>query len=154
MTHSSINERLKILVNTLDLKIRTFSHEINVSEATTRNYLDRGSKPSSEYLEKIVRRFERVNPIWLLTGDGEILLNQTAEERAIYNTSKNGSVNSIGTNHGTASQSHSSGMAAGEKPPGDLEVENERLRQENSRLLSQLADKERIILLLEMQLKK
>jgi transcriptional regulator with XRE-family HTH domain len=71
VTQNNINQRLKILIEQLEMSIRAFSNALDVSESTTRNYLERGTKPSSDYLEKIVRHFNRVNPTWLLIGDGE-----------------------------------------------------------------------------------
>lgn len=57
---------------------RAFSAKLEVSDANTRNYLDRGSKPNSDYLEKVIRNFESVNPTWLLLGEGEIFLPSTS----------------------------------------------------------------------------
>ncbi len=53
------------------MSIRAFSSAIGVSDTNTRNYLSKGTKPNSDYLEGILRHFNRVNPTWLLLGEGE-----------------------------------------------------------------------------------
>jgi len=56
------------------MDIRTFSQALDVAETTTRNYLNRGTKPGIEYLEKISKSFSVANMHWLITGNGEPLL--------------------------------------------------------------------------------
>lgn len=74
MLQETINERIKFLIEALGMSVRGFSLEIGSSDTNTRNYLDRGSKPGADYLERIVRRFDAVNGTWLLTGLGEPFL--------------------------------------------------------------------------------
>ena len=152
MPESTINQRLKILIDALGLKVRTFSTTLEVSEATTRNYLDRGSKPGADYLQKIVERFERANIMWLLTGLGEPLLpnsGETSEPSVPYQ--KNISGNVVGSNRGTMSQSiiHGSHGSSVEEWSEQSKEAFAALMRENELLRSQLADKERIIQLLE-----
>lgn len=75
----SVNERIKILIKALSLNPRSFSEYIGAKEATTRSYLDRGSKPSSDYLELIARAIVNINTNWLLTGEGEPFKNTMSE---------------------------------------------------------------------------
>lgn len=58
---------------------RSFSIRIGANDGTTRMYIDRGSKPSSDYLEKIVRSIDGVNANWLLTGEGEMFTTDLNE---------------------------------------------------------------------------
>ncbi|GAB2540175.1 S24 family peptidase [Rufibacter soli] len=53
------------------MNINSFSKYVGVNEGTTRNYIDRGSKPGIEYLEKVFRSVEGLNASWLLTGEGD-----------------------------------------------------------------------------------
>jgi hypothetical protein len=78
MSQETINERIKFLIEALGMSVRGFSLEIGSSDTNTRNYLDRGSKPGADYLERIVRRFEAINGTWLLTGLGEPFLSNPA----------------------------------------------------------------------------
>ena len=147
MAQGSINQRLKILIESLDLSTRGFSKAIGVSDTNTRNYLDRGSKPNSDYLEKIMRRFERVNSQWLLLGQGEMFLSSS--EPASFQQ-KNSGGNNIGQNTGTGTvtQTHNRDTSS------ELQQQLDAARREIELLKSQLGDKDRIIQLLEMQLKK
>lgn len=129
------------------MSTRAFSSALDISEATTRNYLERGTKPSADYLEKVVRHFSRVNPTWLLTGEGPMFLDEGSNSSD--NSQKNigtNNVGNIGTNNGTA-MVHYTTLSDCEK---DLNAAQERIVL----LSSQLQDKERIIQLLELQLKK
>ena len=95
MAQTTINERLKILIELLGMSARAFSSAIGSGDTNTRNYLDRGSKPGADYLEKIVRRFETVNSVWLLTGDGEPILSEKPEA----GTTQTGNFNQAGTSN-------------------------------------------------------
>jgi hypothetical protein len=142
MPESTINQRLKILIDALGMKVRTFSTALEISEATTRNYLDRGSKPGADYLQKILERFERANITWLLTGIGEPLLpksGEASEPRSISQKNISGG-QTIGVVHGTATQNQYT-MAECEKDLASA-------RKEIALLTSQLADKERTIQIL------
>jgi hypothetical protein len=68
----SINERLSFLLKTLKLSARAFSESIGEKPTITQNYVGtRNSMPGADYLEKVLKRFESINPAWLLMGDGE-----------------------------------------------------------------------------------
>jgi len=54
------------------MNVLSFSNYIGVSDGTTRMYTTRGSKPGSDYLEKIILANDRINIEWLLTGKGEM----------------------------------------------------------------------------------
>lgn len=54
------------------MNVLSFSKYIGVSDGTTRMYTTRGSKPGSDYLQKIILANERINIEWLLTGKGEM----------------------------------------------------------------------------------
>jgi hypothetical protein len=67
-----INERLSFLLKTLKLSARAFSELIGEKPTITQNYVGtRNSMPSADYLEKVLKQFDSINPAWLLLGDGE-----------------------------------------------------------------------------------
>jgi DNA-binding transcriptional regulator YiaG len=105
MEQVPIGERLKILMTALGLKVRPFAQTLAVSETTVRNYTERGSKPSSEFLENIITHFEDTNPVFLLTGKGEPLLKGRDSQASHI---KNNYGNSVGSNNkgGTVTQHH------------------------------------------------
>lgn len=79
MNQSTINERLKFLIDNSGLSVRAFSAAVGVTDTNTRNYIDRGSKPNSDFLGKLLRRFHDINPTWLLLGEGEPFVSQPAD---------------------------------------------------------------------------
>jgi hypothetical protein len=149
----TINQRLKILIKSLGLSVRAFSNTLDVPESSTRNYLDKGTKLNSEYLEKIAHHFKSANLNWLITGEGEPVINagQMAEPAAPY--TKNNSGNVAGTNRGTMTQSISHGSGRSSIEPWSAETKEKfaALQRENELLKSQLEDKERTIQILLKQ---
>jgi hypothetical protein len=141
---TSINQRLKILIKALGMPISAFSRALDVPEATTRNYTNRGSTPGHDYLERITSQFEQVNPTWLLTGHGEMLLNQTAEPQATYQKITGGNVVGQNTGTGRVTQTHQADASTA--------AELAALRREVALLSSQVQDKDLIIDLLRGQL--
>jgi predicted transcriptional regulator len=75
-TEETINDRLRFLLGLFNMKAGQFSRELGISETTVRNYVDRTSKPSSDVIEKIVKRYTNVNLEWLVTGLGPPLLDR------------------------------------------------------------------------------
>jgi hypothetical protein len=104
MSQTPVGQRLKILIESLNMDVRTFSQALDVAETTTRNYLNRGTKPGTEYLEKISNSFSVANMHWLITGNGEPLLGGSSQVSHI----KNNYGNSVGSNNkgGTVTQHH------------------------------------------------
>ena len=79
-----MKERLTNLIEALGMNINSFSKHIGVAEGTTRMYIDRGSKPKSDYMEKVFRAIENLNPRWWLTGEGEMfLLNEKPDHTSV-----------------------------------------------------------------------
>lgn len=83
MGQDAINQRLKILIEALGMNIRSFSKKLGVSDSTTRNYIDKGSKPPADYIAQVASSIERINPAWLLLGKGEMFLTGTPEVQVL-----------------------------------------------------------------------
>lgn len=96
---TTIAERLNFLIGHYKMSVRAFSSAIGATDTNTRNYIDRGSKPNSEYLEKLLRRFNDINPSWLLLGEGEPFLPGTSTTTNTANIKNN---SGIGINNGNA----------------------------------------------------
>lgn len=94
MTQETIGQRIKFLTTSLNLSVRKFAQMLDVSETNIRNYIDKGTKPSSDVLEKILLQFPLVNIAWLLTGRGEPLLSEPENS-----TTQTGDFNQAGTNN-------------------------------------------------------
>jgi transcriptional regulator with XRE-family HTH domain len=156
MLQETIGQRLKFLMESLNLKVRTFAGVLDVSETNIRNYLNRDSKPSSDVLERIVRHYPEVNTLWLITGEGEPFLpqlNDGVTQTGNFNQAGSGNIqkikgnkgNVVGTNNG--GQVSQLGLQA--EGPDDAELLKAMIEQ----LRSQLADKERTIQILLSQAK-
>jgi transcriptional regulator with XRE-family HTH domain len=148
MSEMPMSERLKILIPGLGLKVGTFARAMGVSDTNVRNYLDRGSKPSSEFLEKLVQTFDTINPAWLLTGKGEPFLHESgnsSEPRGIYQ--KNISGGGVGVNQGTNTTNNYS-MADCEKERDSYKAERDKAFAENELLRQLLTAKDETIALL------
>lgn len=147
-TQESINERIKFLIEKLGMSVRGFSAELGVSDTNTRNYIDRGSKPNSDYLQRLLRRFDSINPLWLLLGDGEPFLSSAAatDQSTTTNTKKNSG--NIQNNTGNAQVTNNIKL---EECQRDLEATRKdaaAYQREIALLQGQLKDKEEIITLL------
>ncbi|GEO06444.1 transcriptional regulator [Adhaeribacter aerolatus] len=76
-----MKERLLKLIDALGMNVLSFSKYIGVSDGTTRMYTTRGSKPGSDYLEKIILANDRINIEWLLTGRGEMFRSDSSPKQ-------------------------------------------------------------------------
>jgi hypothetical protein len=149
MPETPIGQRLKILIESLNLDVRTFSQRIDVAETTTRNYLNRGTKPGAEYLEKVYNSFNEANLHWLLTGKGEPLLTDVPVDQSTTATVKKNS-GVIGS-HGTQVNFEvPSTFDDCKQQLAVLTAENEGLRSTVAALETALNAKEEILTLLRV----
>jgi phage repressor protein C with HTH and peptisase S24 domain len=77
------------------MSVRAFSAALDTPASTTRNYLDKGTKPSTDYIERIAEHFNTVNIHWLITGQGEHFLS-TAPQTS---TTQTGNLNQAGNSN-------------------------------------------------------
>jgi hypothetical protein len=73
---------------------------LGVPDSNTRNYLSKGTKLNSDYLESISSHFSHVNLSWLITGAGEPFLPGTEPTQNISTTKGKGNI--VGQTIGTA----------------------------------------------------
>lgn len=143
MPETPIGQRLKILIDSLKLDVRTFSQRIDVAETTTRNYLNRGTKPGTEYLEKVYNAFNEANMHWLLTGKGEPLLSTNENNQTTAHAEKFFRSPVVGTNHGTAYQENNATPVAGDVE--NLKTKLALAEKEVEHLKAQLAMKDALL---------
>lgn len=143
-----INQRIKFLLEKLNLSARDFSRAVGVPDNNTQNYLEpRFAQPKAEYLERIVHHFGSINPNWLLTGQGAPFLPNSTPSSDSHNISaKNFQGNITGTNHGSMTQSVGTTTTL-----PDCEKDLTAAHEKIALLTSQLADKERTIQILLKQ---
>ncbi|MBD2766481.1 helix-turn-helix transcriptional regulator [Hymenobacter sp. BT664] len=145
MSQETINQRLNFLIKSLGLSIRAFSAALGVSDTNTRNYLSKGTKPNSDYLESILRHFNRVNPAWLITGEGEPFLTEpSASDEPLVSYQKNNSGQRPGPIPGSTI-GRGYGLADCERERDTYKAERDLARQEALSLREQLAMKDQLI---------
>lgn len=74
---SSINSRIKGLINALGLSQNAFAKALNTSGSRISNILTDRNKPDSEILVAILTVFRNVNSDWLMTGNGSMFRDGT-----------------------------------------------------------------------------
>ena len=79
---TSINERLKELINKLSISQAEFGREVGVKPSTVSDWLKGRINPSTRTLKIIEQKFN-VNPEWLREGKGEMFLPAVEEEEEI-----------------------------------------------------------------------
>jgi transcriptional regulator with XRE-family HTH domain len=99
MSETTINQRVKILIDALKTNQRQFSMRCGVSSSVIFNIVDgKMNKPSFDLLQKILFSFNNISTDWLLLGRGEMFEkgnvngnlngNLIAESEAEYKTLK------------------------------------------------------------------
>lgn len=71
---SSINERIKTLVDSYyNGNVREFERACGLNKDTLKHVVGgRLSKPSFDSIELITRTIVQINPLWLITGEGDM----------------------------------------------------------------------------------
>lgn len=150
MANNTVNQRLKILIDALGLSVNAFGDAIGVPGTTTRNYIVRGTNPKSDFLAKVVRRFEQVNSVWLFTGEGNMFVDETKPEG---NTTQTGNFNQAGTknkqtikgNKGNIQTTTGNGNVLNNITLEDCKRDLETAQREIEHLRSRLQDKEELL---------
>ena len=93
-------ERINFIVNHFQISPSKFADEIGVQRANISHILSGRNKPSLDFIQKILIRWNEINPHWLLLGKGEFLLkdypntkNEVAENISLVED-KNNSISS------------------------------------------------------------
>lgn len=139
---STVNERLKFLIESLNLSARAFSAAIGVPDSNTRNYLSKGTKLNSDYLESISSHFSHVNLGWLITGEGEPLLTDALPQ---VQTNVSGDRNNVASGKNGKAIQKNYGLSDCEKERDGLRAERDSLTKQVELLHGQLQTKDALI---------
>lgn len=66
-------ERIKEFINYKKISVRKFEMALGMSNGTIHNAVAKGSSISSQWISKIALQFPDINPVWLVTGTGNML---------------------------------------------------------------------------------
>ncbi|MCQ2208569.1 MAG: hypothetical protein MJZ02_10175 [Paludibacteraceae bacterium] len=75
-------ERIKSYISYKKLSVRKFEQALGMSNGTIHNAVVKGSSISSQWLTKMTETYPDLNPIWLVTGNGEMLNTTASAESA------------------------------------------------------------------------
>lgn len=75
---TSFPERFEQIIDYLDITPYKLAKEIYTSEAIISNIRGGKTKPSYDFLQKLLNKYKVLNANWIITGEGEMLLNKTS----------------------------------------------------------------------------
>lgn len=77
-----IAERINQIIDREGLTVASFARKIGVGDQTVRSVcVLKRNKPGFEFLSNLIQTFEWLNPVWVLTGNGEMVLDSDRNER-------------------------------------------------------------------------
>lgn len=71
-----ITDRLKQIIDYSGITPNAFAAKIGISQPRISNYL-KGREPDFDTLSRICRTFVMIDPRWLLTGEGEMIVKES-----------------------------------------------------------------------------
>lgn len=66
--------RLELFINSLGISVRAFENIVGTSNGLIRKAISNKTDIQSKWISKIVENFPQLNIVWLLTGNGEMLI--------------------------------------------------------------------------------
>jgi hypothetical protein len=72
----TIIERIKEIIDNEKISVRIFEEKIGVSQGSINKSINAMADIKGSVMNKIVDVFPQYNPVWLLTGKGEMLINE------------------------------------------------------------------------------
>ncbi|MCC2598022.1 helix-turn-helix transcriptional regulator [Sphingobacterium sp. FBM7-1] len=85
MENKTVN-RIKHYLDSKSISLNAFDKAIGVGNGYFGKQIKRQASVGSDILEKIVCVYPDINPVWLLTGEGQMLLSPEADSTKIVNT--------------------------------------------------------------------
>lgn len=71
-----IAERINQIIDHEGMTVASFARKIGVGDQTVRSVcVLKRNKPGFEFLSNLIQTFEWINPVWLLTGKGDMLVS-------------------------------------------------------------------------------
>lgn len=109
----AINIRFVKIMEALGLSSYKLAKELNTSEAVLSNIKNGKNKPSIDIIERLLNLYEVINPVYILTGNGEILntqLDTPDNTPVIPNVHYNNGYNSKTTENSAIPKVHYNGV--------------------------------------------
>ena len=74
----NISDRIAQIIKGQGLSTRAFEQQIGCSNGVISKCINKGTDISSQWVTKIIETFVEINPRWLLTGEGSMLVDEGA----------------------------------------------------------------------------
>lgn len=84
MRNKNISERLKLVLESKKLSIRSFSRTIHCADTTIGAILHEKAEPNFSTLYSILEAYPEISPKWLLTGEGEMYASDDSNDEKLY----------------------------------------------------------------------
>lgn len=84
MRNKNISERLKMVLDSKKLSIRSFSRTIHCADTTIGAILHEKAEPNFSTLYSILEAYPEISPNWLITGEGEMYVSDDSNDEKIY----------------------------------------------------------------------
>lgn len=77
-----MKDQLIKIMTYLGITATRFADEIGVQRSSISHILSGRNKPSYDFILRIIEKYPSINPTWLLTGKGTMLLDKDENEKA------------------------------------------------------------------------
>ena len=84
MRNKNISERLKLVLESKKLSIRSFSRTIHCADTTIGAILNEKAEPNFSTLYSILEAYPEISPKWLITGEGEMYVRNDSNDEKLY----------------------------------------------------------------------
>lgn len=89
----TINERYESLIKSFGFNVTTFAAKLGFSQTAMANVTNGNNKPSFAMIEATINAFPQVNVLWLMKGEGAMLLDAegkiVVDENSVWASIKN-----------------------------------------------------------------
>jgi hypothetical protein len=139
-----IDERLNFLLKTLKISARAFSELLGEKPTITQNYVGtRNSMPGADYLGKVLKHFDSINPAWLLIGQGSPFKDSSTPIQSKTNIS--GDRNNVASEENGKVIQKNYGLSDCEKERETLKAQLDKAQREIELLTDQVHTKDALI---------
>lgn len=84
MRNKNISERLRLVLESKKLSIRSFSRTIHCADTTIGAILHEKAEPNFSTLYSILEAYPEISPKWLITGEGEMYVSDDSNDEKLY----------------------------------------------------------------------
>lgn len=77
---NTIIERIKTIIDNEKISVRVFEEKIGVSQGSINKSINAKTDIKGSVINRIVELYPQYNPVWLLLGKGEILIDDSREK--------------------------------------------------------------------------